>query len=366
MSHPFDRQHAPLTHGRLNWTGFILCSLLATGGFAFALKSLMDFVASTTGSVEANDEIRGRHDDFIRIAGKAVRIAADRTPDPALEGRLVIVTGNLTADAPATDPDFGIVAEQAVLLRRDVAVLQNVTTQTSTRERDPSGYQPWLGDNNAFDHRPSRFRTKTTVTSSLAWRPAYAVHKDQRRVDDARLPAPGIRIGVLPISDTLARRLNATQLLEVGPEAVERITSPLRGEISARNGALFIGSGDQEGHWRMDYAYYPKGEATLLATLHDGQLDVHPDQTTGKTIALSAPGRHEAAALNPHSLDGIVAVESQWDKFLTEMRNDPLRIKDYNEGRRLLIGLAVFLLFSILAWFNWPLRRSKKPPHFST
>ncbi|HBJ85091.1 MAG TPA: hypothetical protein DDZ88_14710 [Verrucomicrobiales bacterium] len=359
MSHPFDRQHAALTHGRPNWTGFIICSLLAAGGFVFALKSLMDFVASTTGSVEANAETQAAHDEFLKLARAAVRIDADRAPESALEGRLVVVTGSLTADAPATDPEFGIVAENAVLLRRDVAVLQNVSMTTTTRERDPAGFQPWLGDN-GFDQRPSRFRTTTSVSSSLAWKPAHTVHPDQRRVDDARFPAPGIRIGVIPISNTLARRLNATMLLEAGQDTMERITSPLRGEISVQNGALFIGSGDKEGHWRMDYAFYPKGEATVLATLHEGLLDVHPDQASGRTVALSAPGRHEAAALNPHSLDAIVAVESQWGKFLTEMRQDPLRIKDYNEGRRLLIGLAVFLLFSLLAWFNWPLRRSKQ------
>ena len=84
----------------------------------------------------------GREVTTLRTLDLAAHLLAEAAPariDPALEGRLVHLTGPLQAQAPARDPMFGVVAADAVRLERHVEMFQWQEHSSSSTEKSLGG-----------------------------------------------------------------------------------------------------------------------------------------------------------------------------------------------------------------------------------
>ncbi|WP_426954754.1 TMEM43 family protein [Muricoccus radiodurans] len=203
-------------------------------------------------------------------AGAVREAPADRV-DPALEGRLVHLSGPLTVPGRLADPDFpGVQAPAgAVQLRRAVQTYQ--LQERSSRGGSYSYDQTWSDqviDSTGFRGRGA---PQNPVPRHLAW----------------RVVAPEARLGPYRLGETLLGALNGTEPLAVTEEAI-------RGAAGVRlfgNGA-YVGPnpdvptlGDQRIAWTA-----VRPETVSLIARQRGAGFVPYEAASGSSLSLISPG----------------------------------------------------------------------------
>ncbi len=189
-------------------------------------------------------------------AGAVVAAAPDRV-DPAMEGRLVHVTGQMRTTAPLADPEFGITAPDALRLVRRVEMYQwREDSRSETRERLGGGTE-----------------TITTYTYRLDWaeRP---IASSRFRQPEGRSNPPfrySAREAVAQDARLGAWRVAAEQLRGFGtlqPIALDPATASPPAGARILDGAFYLGADParpQVGDMRIRFAAVPAEAGSVVA-----------------------------------------------------------------------------------------------------
>lgn len=187
----------------------------------------------------------------------AVQMAEAGRVDPALEGKLVHVSGPLTVAATLRDPDFPVEVAGAVRLVREVEMYQ-------WREERRSETRTALGGSQ---------ETVTTYTYTRGWSPTQIDSSRFQQPDGRRNPQMRYtaRNTVAPEARLGARRLAEQQLAGFGqaqPLVLNASTFFAPFGTRVIDGALYVGrdpANPQIGDMRIRFSQVPAGPASIVA-----------------------------------------------------------------------------------------------------
>ena len=204
-----------------------------------------------------------------RDGGEVLDLGRDAMPDPALQGRLVRVSGPLVVDGQPRDPDFNLRDDTPRLIRQ-VAMFQ-------WRQLDLGGevrYQmDWV--DHPVDSR--RFREAAGHTNPTAFPVQGLVFRAGR-----------VRIGRFVLSDALLRALPGS--VAVSPQ-LARLPANLAATFSTYQDALVTSTrpgAPRLGDLKIDWVAVPLQELTVLARVDGEQLVAAKDLSGGQGYAIAA------------------------------------------------------------------------------
>jgi hypothetical protein len=226
----------------------------------------------------------------------AASIAEARTQsiDPALDGRLVHVSGTLMAATPARDPLFGVSQDGLLRLSRAVETYQ-------WREDVSSHEEPSLGG------------TKTTV-KTYSYHPAWsaaAIHsagfahpEGHQNPPASILPATfeggGVTLGAYRVDPVLLAKLDPSSAVQPGP------TAAAPSGFRAQDDGFYRGADPAQptvGDVRVHFSGLPQQTVSVAAAQSQGALTAYTGRN-GYVIALAEPGLVPADALFQHAEQG--------------------------------------------------------------
>lgn len=227
---------------------------------------------------------------LVEGAGLVQSVSAD-TIDPANEGKLIHISGKVeTSDVP-TDSEFGIAADGAVALRRDVEMYQWVEKSESKSETKLGGGE----------------ETVTTYTYAKEWRSDRQDSSDFRQPEGHENPEMQVEsqsftigtatVGAFTVSGEDVAGLGDRNDLAVSAADLARVQEYLSGTVLLDRGGFYVGSSKsapQVGDLRIRYTRSDLSEASFVAEQHAEGLQ--PFTTSnGREIFLSASGKASAA-----------------------------------------------------------------------
>lgn len=232
-----------------------------------------------------------------RLASRIVSIAADRL-DPAHDGRLVHVTGNVTGSAPIVDPDTGFQADGLRLIRQvEMFQWQRVTTAAGAAIAGR-----WLGIG-----YPS---VLLTIDGKADGRSNPPMPLLSRTID-----APGMLIGGLPLGPALAERMPAFVSQRVSAEALPALAAKLgRNDLRVADGRIVSAAAPDSpavGDLSISYVMRTAGPTpvSLLARQQGERLVAVPADIAGTFPVTVANGAHD---LGFFTAQARAAVGGEW------------------------------------------------------
>jgi hypothetical protein len=222
-------------------------------------------------------------------AGIVKTVAADK-PDPANDGKLVHVTGALTASGPVLDAEFGMKSEGVRLVRNVEMYQWTEESESETSKR--------LGGGET---------TRTTYKYRREWAD-HAVdsgrfherngHGNPQMIWSKRnQAAPNVRLGAFAVPQSLIGRFGDAQPLAVDEAQVQAAKKHASGkDVQVVDGALYVGRDPGQpvvGDYRISYSEVPRQSASVIARQATGQGGpaFEPYRThAGGTVALITPG----------------------------------------------------------------------------
>lgn len=229
---------------------------------------------------------------LVEGAGLVQSVSAD-TIDPANEGKLIHISGKVeTSDVP-TDSEFGIAADGAVALRRDVEMYQWVEKSESKNETKLGGGE----------------ETVTTYTYAKEWRSDRQDSSDFRQPEGHENPEMQVEsqsftigtatVGAFAVSGEDVAGLGDRNDLAVSAADLARVQEYLSGTVLLDRGGFYVGSSKsapQVGDLRIRYTRSDLSEASFVAEQHAEGLQ--PFTTSnGREIFLNASGKASAAEM---------------------------------------------------------------------
>ena len=231
-----------------------------------------------------------RYKDLKEGAGAVVSIASDRV-DPAMEGKLVHLTGETRTDAPLQDEVFGITVA-AVKLIREAEMYQWVeVVRSETKEKVGGGTEE-----------------VKTYTYEKQWRDSpvdssrFKVAGDHRnptemKYRDAALTAGKVTFGAFSLPPFLVAKIGGARPLAV--ESLEKAAEEVRTTAKLDNGLVYFGNDPKSpavGDLRVRFLSVPTGPASVVAQ-QSGDTFVSYRTKTGGTVDLLESGHHDAAGM---------------------------------------------------------------------
>jgi len=222
-------------------------------------------------------------------AGIVKTVAADK-PDPANDGKLVHVTGALTASGPVFDAEFGMKSEGVRLVRNVEMYQWTEESESETSKR--------LGGGET---------TRTTYKYKREWAD-HAVdsgrfherngHANPHMIWSKRnQAAPDIKLGAFAVPPDMIGRFGSEQPLAVADAQVDAVKKKHSDkDVAVIDGALYVGKDPGQpviGDYRVSYSEVPRQTASVVARQSTGQAGstFEPYRTdAGGTVALIDPG----------------------------------------------------------------------------
>lgn len=218
----------------------------------------------------------------------AVQSAEPGRVDPALEGRLVHVSGPITVAGALRDPDFGVRAERALRIVRSVEMYQWQEQSRSETRTNLGGSQ----------------ETVTTYNYTRAWS-AQQIDSSRFRQSEGRFN-PQMRYAA---RDTVAaearlgaRRLTETQLRGLGearPLPLDASTFMAPAGAMVIDGGLYLGRNPQSpqiGDLRIRFSVVPAESASVVAAQRGDGFAPYQTRAADRVMMLRT-GEEPAAAM---------------------------------------------------------------------
>ncbi len=218
----------------------------------------------------------------------AVREASATTVDPALEARLVHVTGPVTTGAPITD-SLGVTVS-GLQLARSVEMFQwreERRTETVNGEKRTEIRYAKVWDGTAIDS--SRFRPDATGPRR---NPPMPLRSE-------RLSAPDPKLGPYRLTPAVLAALPEGPALAPTPAILAAVEGALGRNATILNGAVLVGEAPSEpaiGDLRIRYTLSAPATVTAVAGQFSGTLAPHK-ALNGQAVAILRPGAHSADAM---------------------------------------------------------------------
>ncbi len=232
-------------------------------------------------------------------------ISVEASPvDKANEGKLVHVTGELSANGPVTDAKFALTAK-AIKLRRDVEMYQWSEDKKSETKKNLGGSED----------------TTTTYSYQKMWSSSVIdsseFHKQEGHRNPAKMPvenktfaAEDIKAGAFTLPDSLIEMINGFKPLEITAKNADEISDHFAAPIKVVDDGYFIGKNSEEpavGDLRVHFQEVAAGPVSIVA--RQVQDTFEPYQAKKGTIELLQAGTVSA--------DGMFAAEQQSNTIIT-------------------------------------------------
>ena len=182
--------------------------------------------------------------------------------DATNDGKLVHVTGTVTASGPASDPTFGISAE-AIKLQRGVEMYQWNEEQKSETKKQVGGSEETV-TTYSYDRRWS----STLIDSQNFHTRDGHQNPSEMPVESETFVADDVTVGAFDLSDSLIDRLDDYTALPVTEAELKKYSGEYAGSIHLSNGKFYIGNNPKEpviGDVRVGYEMVKSGPVSIVA-----------------------------------------------------------------------------------------------------
>lgn len=236
---------------------------------------------------------------LVEGAGLVVSIDSAKV-DATNNGKLVHISGAVTPNGQAADPDFGVTADGAIAVRRDVQMYQWIQESQSHTEKNLGGSET----------------TTTTYSYKKEWRSSHVDSSDFKQgghdnpdfaVNDATTPVQKATVGAFSMNgDTVADLGDATQI-KLAATDVSRIAGNISTDRPAKlnQGEVYLGNSvtsPQIGDMKIRFERIDLKQASFVGKQIDDTLGPYTS-SNGRDIFLSAPGTKDAAAMFKQAQD---------------------------------------------------------------
>ena len=225
-------------------------------------------------------------------AGLVISVSADEIA-PSNEGKLVHISGTVTPDGIPADPEFGISADGAVAIRREVEMYQWVEKSESRSETKLGGSE----------------ETVTTYTYTKEWKSGREDSGDFRQPEGHENPdlpvgnqsfaIDSAKVGAFAVAGENVAGLGKETDLRLTEEDADRARQVLSGTIQLDRAGFYVGSNPsqpQVGDLRIRYSREDLSEASFVAAQSGGWLKPFT-ASNGREIFLSVSGKVTAAEM---------------------------------------------------------------------
>jgi hypothetical protein len=235
------------------------------------------------------------------IEGAGLVVSVDSAMvDPANNGKLIHISGAVTPNGDASDPDFGITAHGAVAVRRGVQMYQWVEESESKTEKNLGGSET----------------TTTTYSYKKEWRSRPVDSSDFKRpghenppfaVNDATTPVASATVRAYSMSGDKLADLGDEKQIKLTADDVNRIADAIATDRPAKlnQGEVYLGSSataPQIGDMKIRFERVDLKEASFVGKQDGDTLEAYTS-SNGREIFLSAPGNKDAAAMFKQAQD---------------------------------------------------------------
>lgn len=226
----------------------------------------------------------------LRTLDLAAHLVVEAPPgriDPALEGRLVHLTGALEAAAPARDPVFGVVSADSVRLERHVEMFQWDEYSSSSTEKSIGG-----GSTTQTTYDYQKTWSDRAIDSATFHARAGHVNPQwpiSRQITDAA----DVRLGPYHVDAAVLNALAPSAPVSL-PEGAALPPGWKRGEAGPYRGR--DPAAPSIGDVRVSFIAMPPGTTSVVAGQQVDRLAAFA-APNGQTVALAKPGVASAAAM---------------------------------------------------------------------
>ena len=235
----------------------------------------------------------GRAVQTARSLAEGAGIVVDIDPgrvDPAYDGRLVHVTGDLRPGSPLADPVFAVSAD-AVRLDRTVEMYQwQEESRTETRKN--------LGgsEERVTTYSYHRGWADRRIDSSRFHRPA-GHENPEMRYSGALYTSRDATLGAFRPGEAVLKQLPANRQLPLDPSHADRLKDRIRGPIHVADDRLYLGADPAQprlGDLRITYRVVDPGPVSIVG--RQAGSDFAEYQTkAGDRLLMVTPGHITAA-----------------------------------------------------------------------
>lgn len=229
-----------------------------------------------------------RYKDLKEGAGAVLSIPSDKV-DPAMEGKLVHLTGETTTAAPLKDEVFGVAAP-AVKLIREAEMYQWIeVVRTETKNKVGGGTEEVKTYSYEKEWRDSPVDSSRFKVASDHRNPTEMKYRDTTAT------ASPVTFGAFTLPDFLVSRIGGARPLAV--ESLETAAEDVRTTAKLENGLIYFGNEPKSplvGDLRVRFLSVPTGPASVVAQ-QSGSTFVPYKTKTGGSVELLEPGHVSAA-----------------------------------------------------------------------
>ena len=224
-------------------------------------------------------------------AGIVRTVSAERV-DPSNDGKLVYVTGMLSAGGPVTDPDFGVRASAIRLSRHVEIYLWKEEAQTETRTKVGGS------EERTTTYKYVRAWSDKPIDSTKFKDPRG--HTNPFMTYQAREAiSPGTRLGGFAVPDAMLQGFGDAKPLPATDAQAGTLQIRVNKPVAALDGVLYVGRDPAQptvGDMKISFSQVPPQTASVVAVQAGGGFG--PFRThEGTTVQLISAGTVPAAAM---------------------------------------------------------------------
>jgi hypothetical protein len=208
--------------------------------------------------------------------------------DPANDGKLIHVTGDLKAGASLSDPDFTVSAT-ALRLVRTVEMYQWKEESKSETRRNVGG-----SEETVTTYEYVRTWSETRNDSSRFKRQEGHVNP-QMRYRAASYSSRDATLGAFRPGTNVIDRLPASETVSLDPSLANRLAGRIKGPVHVADGRIYLGDNPSQpniGDLRISFRLAPAGPASIIGS---GNGFAEYQTKAGDALLMVRPGTHSAA-----------------------------------------------------------------------
>jgi len=194
-------------------------------------------------------------------AAAVVSVPADKI-DPANEKKLVHVTGDAKANAPVTDPDFGL-SVPALRLVRSEEIYQWVEDQKSETKQKVGG-----GEETTTTYTYTKKWTDKPVNSADFKKPQGHTNEGDLIAGNANIAAEKVTMGAFVVPENLVSRMGDPSKHAVTEADLAKLPADLKAAAQIQAGTFYFGVKPDEpqiGDVRVSFEIVKPGPFSILA-----------------------------------------------------------------------------------------------------
>jgi len=230
-------------------------------------------------------------------AGVVQSVAADKV-DPVNDGKLVHVSGSLTAGGAAADQEFGM-KSSGVRLERHVEMFQWTEDSESETTKKLGG-----GESTRTVYKYKRDWSEKHVDSSR-FHERNGHSNPQMRWTSRQSIAPQVKLGAFSVPNTLLDSFGSGQALPAPDSEAQTLQDKINKPVQIADGAIFVGKDPGEpvvGDYKISFMEVPLQEASIVARQAGAGFERYQTKA-GRAIALITPGLVPAADMFKEAQD---------------------------------------------------------------